>query len=1032
MINVTNELHFLCDEKEVKSFIVEAAKLTETIILDFEGRKSVSINEAVNENPRKKLKFCFIQYFSDIENNPDLSKKWLNSLYHLVVNRTTPEYRKNISKFFTDNTKLLPQQKAKLDKLRAHLHLFIHNLWCVKAALLPTSYSRLPYEVIKDSSEVTDKGKPKEYKQYIGEDYYPPFLKLARSPLLRKPYDLKVNDHIPQSAIKNINWYAHRVIRAQDVWSLNDLKESHLEEYSNLKGTEDLGFSKSTGWYSAIVDVHEDKLGFSSDKLDFSRHAPDASSPTDWLTEKEAQNNPNHLIWEKLFREYTDECIEQGYHSARKYLPTLRRVLLEPLLAKGISFPTVLDYNRKHLDISKAHLRKRQLKNTTIDEYLRKLNDFLDWLESTTKDFKSPFVKKIDLPKVRRHPGTNKVLVPEGSFTIILSYNYAICEFIDYVNFHADSELRRELVLLTNDKCLINTEAWGFIPLFLVNGALTPIKEIPSQLLSPIRVSEVIKERGALKDNVLYPHCSNLTSVIMETGFRGVHTRWLDADTYDSVSLKQNPLYPRGYGVNKVHVNTDKSHGAWDATVSDIVLQTLHNQLKFKNTFLRGPNKPIWYNHVENTPFGKVNPLFATSASNLKVRGSFSVVTESTLSDYFYSLLKAVSFEMLQGEDTKELAAASNPCQLNMLEFVNDSSIKIKSTIHSCRSQVVSDKITMLPPEIIKESTGHTDDAHVYYYAQVKDRVITNHENASNDQFMSWIEAAIADTQSENSPLRKALRSQNLGDVLLSFGAISFGEYNSTDQVKDGLKKLSELNNSKSPKNQLSDQLYFDTTHICPFSNQCPNDIIQRFGYGKKRCGECPYSIKTVDHLPAIVMKLRKYTDALNESQSLINDAKKRKERPENMKDEIADKKFYSSEIAAWSAAHSLLSKMASDLSKKEQWLVDKPEVISQHLTQLKASNELTLTLLKINDAEKSAAYMTPTLKAKVSKLRKQLLVSTKDYEQLLKEPEGLELLIDFKGIIAAVCTLSGISVQELGDKLNTLPSNSTLALELK
>ncbi|EGR2781349.1 hypothetical protein DLH94_09040 [Vibrio parahaemolyticus] len=1032
MINTTKDLQILCDDDNVKSAIVEAARLTEKIILNFEGRQSVSIEEAVRENSRKRLKFCFIQYFKDIKNNQELSKTWLNSMFHLVANRTATEYRKNISNYFTEESKQLPKQRAKLDKLRMHLHLFFHCLWCVKAALLPTSYSRLPYEVVSHPTEVDDKGKPKKYNQYLGEEFYPQFLKLARSPLLQKPYDHRINDHIPKSSLKNIDWYAHRVIRAQDVWTIDDLKESHLNEYSNLKGKDDLGFMKTTGWFSAIVDVYEDELGFDSDGLTVIRHSPGALNPSDWLTKKEAQNNPNHLIWMKLFQEYAEEYIDQGYTSAKKYQATLRRVILEPLLAEGISFPTVLEYNREHLKVSRAHLKRRELKSTTIDGYLRKQKDFLAWLETKTKGFKSPFLDKIDLPKVRRPPGTTKTLVQEDSYTVILSYNYAICEFIEYINFHASKELRERLVMMTNNKCLINTEEWGFLPLYRINGALKAIKFIPSTLLSPIRVSQIIKERGALKDNVLYPHYSNLIAIIMETGFRGIHARWLDANTYNSVALTPNPLYPRGYGINKVHVNTDKSHGPWDAKVSDAVLYTLNSQLRFKTTFLRGPDTPIWYNNVKNSPFGKITPLFAIASPNCKVYGSFHVAGENTLLNYFYNLLRAFSFEMLQRDDTKSLSLVSNDCDLNMLEFVNDSSIKIMPTVHSCRSQVVSDRITVLPPHIIKELTGHTDDAHVYYYAQVKDRVIVRHEDATKEKFISEIESAITDTQSESSALKKALRSKSLGEVLLSFGAISLSDCSPTNHIRDGLKRLADLDRSKPFRTELSEQLYFDTTHLCPFGNLCPDDIIQRFGYGKKHCGECPYAIKTVDHLPAISMKLRKYTDSLNEVQKVINEARKRKESSSVMSDELSDKKFFADEIAAWSLVHSLLSKMTNDLSKREQWLVDKPEIISQHLTQLKASNELTLTLLKINDAEKSSVYMTPTLKAKVSKLRKQLLVSTKDYEKLLIEPEGFELLHEFKGIINTLCRISGISLQELGDKLDKLPNGSILALDIK
>ncbi|WP_413766536.1 hypothetical protein, partial [Vibrio vulnificus] len=55
---------------------------------------------------------------------------------------------------------------------------------------------------------------------------------------------------------------------------------------------------------------------------------------------------------------------------------------------------------------------------------------------------------------------------------------------------------------------------------------------------------------------------------------------------------------------------------------------------------------------------------------------------------------------------------------LGRLELMKgDKAIPI--TPHSMRSQVVSDKITILPPSIIKRTTGHATDSHVIYYAQV-------------------------------------------------------------------------------------------------------------------------------------------------------------------------------------------------------------------------------------------------------------------------------------------------------------------------
>jgi hypothetical protein len=1033
MLNTSNDLFFVCKAEDVVPLIIKAAKLTEKNISDAEGRTSVHRDEAINESSKSLLKFTFIQYFADIEDNRELSKEWLNSLYHLVTNRTYSSYAESIPTFFTDESKLLKRQKAKLEKLRSHLHLFLHNVWCVKAALLPTTYSRLPFEIVNSKTEITAAGRPKKTRKYIAESFYPEILKIVRSPLMVRPFSRKFIDQLPESAIKNLDWYAHRVIRAQDVWDVTDLTEKHLEAYRDIS-KDDLGFAKSTGWVVAIVELYGKKLGF--DASDIHRYSAFRSGeglkedPSKWLSKEEAELNPNHLIWEKHFKEYANELIDQGYSSGHTLTSALRRVILAPLLAKKTPFPPIIEYGREHIAISRNSLKKR-LKSPTVDGYLRKMKDFLEWLELVVPEFKNPFYKKIDLPRARRPKGTNKVLAPEGAHQAMLSYNYAICDWIEYINYNISQKLRRTLILKTNTKCLIETEQLGFTPIYRIDGIYRPIRQIPSTLLSPIRVSENIKKNGSLNDDVLYPHYSNLTALIMETGIRLIHCRWLDSEIYDLPSFR--PITnPKSYGVNKIHVNTDKSHGAWDATVSDSVVNILDSQLKFKKTFLRGKDEPVWYDNKPKSLFGKITPLFATAPSNYKLEDSFRVATDDQYRKYFKCLIKSFSFEMLVNEETKRLAIVENPKKLNLLEFVNDKSIKVNVTPHSSRSQVVSDNISLLPPSIIKDLTGHADVAHVIYYAQIKDSFIDVHEQAEADKFMDEIESALTNTQTQDSPLQKALRGDNLGEVLVDFGAISFSENTKNNELRDGISKLREINKDKPFKRGLSEQLYFDTTHICPFGNKCPSDVINRFESSRKHCGECPYSIKTIDHIPAITMKLRKYTDYLNDAQSLIDEAKKRKESMSNMQYELAEKKFYANEIAAWSATHSLLYRMTEDLSKKEQWLVEEPEIISKRLSQMKATNELTLALVKINDAEKSATYMTPALRAQISKLRKKLLISTKDYEKLLVEPEGYSLLSEFKGLISTVCKLSGVSTLKLGDELEKITNGSKLALGFK
>jgi hypothetical protein len=1033
MLNTSKDIVFVCKDEDVVHLIIKAAKLTKENILDREGRTSILHSEAIKETVRGSPKFTFFKYFTDIENNKELSKEWANSLFHLVANRSFPKYEEDIHRYFTSLAQRLPRQRGKIEKLRQELHLFIHNLWCVRAVILPTVYSRLPFEIVASENEINpETNKPKKIRKPIAVSCYPEILKIVHSPFITPPFNKEFVDHISESAINNLYWYAHRIIRAMDAWDLTDLNEDHIKAYRDAT-KETIGFAKSTVWLVALVDIYEKRLGFSSELINQEFESTSLSlkdNPAKWLNTEQAKLNPHHMEWEGYFKEYSDGFIESGYSSGHKLQATLRRAILEPLLRQNSPFPPVHEYSREHLGIMKTRLKER-VASSTLDNYLRNAKSFLLWLEIAITGFKSPFFDKIDLPLARRRKNTAKVLAPEGSHLVMLTYNYAICEWIEYINFHADKNIKNAIIMKTNKKHIIDTEASGFTPIYRIGGEYRPIHGIPSALLSPIRVSENIKRNGALKANAIYPHTAHITALIMETGIRLIHCRWLDANTYGKPAYRPI-INPKSYGVNKIHINTDKSHGPWDATVSDSVVSILDSQLKFRNTFLRGKDAPTWYDQKNNSYFGKIRPLFATTAPNHKQEDSFRVIGDKICREYFKTLIRTFSFEMLQREETLELALVQNTDGLDLLEFANDNSVKISVTPHSMRSQVVSDKITILPPDAIKEITGHTDDAHVIYYAQLKNSLLDTNEKAQADKFMTEIDSAITNTQTKESPLQQALRGDNLGAVLVEFGAVSFGNMDEKNQLKDGVAKLKKLNEESPFKDGLNSPLYFDSTHICPFGNQCPPDIVSIFNSSRKHCGECPYSIKTVDHIPVIAMKLRQYTDYLDEAQSLLTEAKNRKEPMSNMGHELQSKKYYANEIAAWTTTHSLLCRMANNLSKKDQWLVEKPEIISKQLSQVKATDELTLALVKINDAETSATYMTPQLKAQVSKLRKKLLISTKEYEKLMVEPEGYTLLNEFKGLISTVCQLSGISIHELAYELEKLPTGSTLALGLK
>jgi hypothetical protein len=73
-----------------------------------------------------------------------------------------------------------------------------------------------------------------------------------------------------------------------------------------------------------------------------------------------------------------------------------------------------------------------------------------------------------------------------------------------------------------------------------------------------------------------------------------------------------------------------------------------------------------------------------------------------------------------------------------------------------------------------------------------------------------------------------------------------------TNEVGSGLYDL----NSK-------DELALNWTHICPFGNDCPNEVVRTIG--RMNCHLCPKAISSSHHGPAIALKIKKLLDDVSD-----------------------------------------------------------------------------------------------------------------------------------------------------------------------
>ncbi|MEF1335982.1 hypothetical protein REH81_04165, partial [Vibrio rotiferianus] len=346
------------------------------------------------------------------------------------------------------------------------------------------------------------------------------------------------------------------------------------------------------------------------------------------------------------------------------------------------------------------------VKASSHKDLLYKLEAFFDYLAITHDNFKKPISRQIDFPISGRSKGTVKELLPEDSFPPYLSYLYGVAEWIWYMNHHypnKDAFVSR----LTHNTRTIKTSDTGFTPIFRCKDKYYPIDEIPKKICPSFKPR--VKQVCQLKACTFIPHYIHLSILMAETGIRLISLRWLNDQTYDK-NVNRDLFDERSYLITSLWVNTDKSHDAWEADVSETVIGILDRQSAWKKTFLNGDDAPIYYDGHEYSDFEMVKPLFAQVDPYLQIKESFSTVTDASYRlafkhillsfSYAYSKISIDHVPPIEIHHDKDLTGNLE----RVKDFIGDSTLDI--TPHTLRAQLVSNNITILPPSVIKRSTG--------------------------------------------------------------------------------------------------------------------------------------------------------------------------------------------------------------------------------------------------------------------------------------------------------------------------------------
>ena len=1013
LFNYTRDPVVLCNESDLRYKILEALELAKKVVCKREKIPNLNYKYGMREKARNgSTKFSLFKYLDKFEEEFHLDQKWLKKLYQLT-DLDPKDSRYKFHQLLPKYTEDIPITLNDARGLRADLKLLLHCCWASKFLLLPVYFSDIPK--IKHGKS----GRPLEY----AKDAYPEIFKIIRAPFFNElECDVDISQFMAESSMKNFGWYAHRYVRACAAWKVEDITNELLEELANHRVQ---GVPRTVDWYLGLHACLPRRVRFDIDKV----YAHNCRIPGTKgkltvadFTSIELKKHPAIPVWIEEVNDYIEALKDKGVKTYVKYQSVIRRAL-HILIVSGEDLPEPKDIKRKQAKIIISKLGK-DLKQNSRRSLLVMLERFFDYLVTAHKDFNKPLNRDVDFPISKRSKSTVKELFPEDTFAPYLSYLYGMAEWVWYMNHHNPNRDGFILGLSQYDKT-ISTSDTGFTPIFRYEGKYHPIEEIPRKIFPSFRPR--VNQLCQLKSCTFIPHYIHLSIVMAETGIRLMALRWLDALTYDQ-NVDRDFFGERSYLPTKLWVNTDKSHDAWEANVSETVIGILDRQSAWKKAFLNGDDLPIYYDGHELSEFDTLKPLFAQVDPHLQIKDSFSVVTDPTYRiafkhslmhfSYIYSNLDKHNVPPVDIHHNKDLA--SNLERIKNLK----GNEKIVITPHTMRAQVVSNNITILPTSVIKKSTGHVDNAHVIYYAKISSKYLNAQKASQEEEFKDFIGPMMVDTRSKKSALRQAL-SEDVNGTLNDFGAVSFSDHGSRE-TRSGMliirEKLDELVCETNGAANITDQLAFNSTHICPFNNKCPSTITKNAFGGLLRCGECPYSIKTVDHLPAIGAKIRSFTDKAAELEVILNEAKTNGTDMSSYINEVTLKQFYCGEISAWATTATCLDMMVKSLSKKDKWLVREPDFIREKLTKLKSTNELTNTLVRIEEAISSKEFLTSKLEAKVALFRTKILAQTGQFKALLKDsPTDQTLLTEFKGIIKTICDISGIGINDLPEELERI-----------
>lgn len=678
---------------------------------------------------------------------------------------------------------------------------------------------------------------------------------------------------------------------------------------------------------------------------------------------------------------------------------------------------TLLGFLKLHVDIHGMGVDSHYARVKNFELYFSYIQEHR--LQIADADSFSSTFNSSCFPRVARSYGTKKKALPRKYFAAFVSMLYSFEYLVMHLNFMAEGQAygvtNGRLVKVTPKQLrfagrwagiwgtgknvrVVDLSALNYCPIFYFDEKIYRFEYIPRFYnpsdfevfvkTKPVRDSdlrEAMDNGGGTRTAVerIAPNDVRVTLVMCETGLRQRHTIWLDLDKYDYKIDKSSKSM-----LTVLDIATDKAHGAWTAIVARHVVQILDNQRAwYESCSDPAYNEPLPYNGNPRSKFGMFRPLF---------RKYTGAPRSWTVYNKFPIFLLALKYfiEKQLGDDTDYELAYLKSEDGQLREFSDYSpeagddftweDLVSEYTPHGLRAAFITEALNFLPPSIVGSLfTAQTPELVLYY--QIVDGIeIPGHREILADYLAKNLDGFSHDEAPEiadriiklNARLAMEIK-ENIPAAVQKFGLVSL------QGVKEGKNGI-DLLIAKS-----FTELAYNTTHICPFGNKCPVEVVNTYG-NHQPCGICPYAIRGVMHLPAISAEKDKYKELMigivNKLNLYVGRGVKSQD-VQSIENLNAEHDYYAREAFSLEVIEQELYKLYKS-GAYESFIVQEKDELMSHFERVHVDGGDAI-MKRLVDVLAWPDSTSPDLDLKFANVRTKLLMHDGNLEELLNVQKG-------------------------------------------